>query len=201
MEEKNYKVYVHISPNNKYYVGITKQKINRRWRNGKGYRQNDYFNNAIEKYGWDNFQHEIVASGITREEANNFEKVLIKELNSMDREFGYNRTEGGDGQHGTKCPQWKKDKQSIEMSGKGNHMYGISLEGMNGEDNPMYGKPAYNRRKVQCINTGEIFDAVTHGANKYDTCRSSISKVCDGRQKYAGTLNGEPLYWRYIDGD
>ena len=39
-EKTNYKVYVHIAPNGKRYYGITKKKVERRWRNGKGYEGN-----------------------------------------------------------------------------------------------------------------------------------------------------------------
>jgi group I intron endonuclease len=197
-ELMNYKVYVHISPDVKYYVGITKQKPNRRWRKGKGYSHNDYFDNAITKHGWDNFQHEIIASGITLEEANNFEQILIKTLRSNEREFGYNLTDGGDGVLGTKCPEWKKEEQRKKMVGKGNHMYGISLEGMSGKDNPMYGVPSPNRKKVQCITTGEIFDTITSAGEYYDTHRSVIRKNIDGKKPYAGILNGEPLLWRDV---
>lgn len=106
-------VYIHISPSNKYYVGITSQKLSDRWRNGKGYKHNAYFTSAINKYGWDNFQHEVVASNLTENEAKNFEKILIKELKSNNKMYGYNLTAGGDG------------------------TVGISHYG---EDNPFYGK-------------------------------------------------------------
>ena len=38
------------------------------------------FWNAIEKYGWDNFDHEIIASNLTLKEANQFETLLITKL-------------------------------------------------------------------------------------------------------------------------
>lgn len=78
----NYCVYLHTSPTNKYYVGITKQNPLKRWANGRGYCKNKHFYNAILKYGWDNFKHEIIFSGITKEEAIQSEKQLIKALNS-----------------------------------------------------------------------------------------------------------------------
>lgn len=71
-------VYAHIAPNGKMYVGITKKKNpNERWRDGKGYEYQPHFYNAIQKYGWDNFQHEIVASGLTCDEAGKMEQILI----------------------------------------------------------------------------------------------------------------------------
>lgn len=47
----NYCVYLHTSPTNKYYVGITKQNPLKRWANGRGYCKNKHFYNAILKYG------------------------------------------------------------------------------------------------------------------------------------------------------
>lgn len=56
-----YTVYCHTNKlNNKRYVGITKQEPKVRWQNGYGYRGNEYFFRAIQKYGWDNFEHEIL---------------------------------------------------------------------------------------------------------------------------------------------
>lgn len=49
MEERIWKVYMHTSPSNKRYIGITKRKVNKRWQNGNGYKHNTYFTNAIKK--------------------------------------------------------------------------------------------------------------------------------------------------------
>lgn len=89
-------VYAHIAPNGKMYVGITSKTPEERWRNGTGYKRSHPIRRAIEKYGWENFQHEIVASGLTKEEAGHFEQLLIKKLNLMDKRYGYNQTSGGE---------------------------------------------------------------------------------------------------------
>lgn len=57
-----YCVYAHINKvNGKIYIGQTCRKPEYRWNDGKGYKECTYFYNAIEKYGWDNFDHEILA--------------------------------------------------------------------------------------------------------------------------------------------
>lgn len=90
-----WKVYKHTSPSGKIYIGITHQKPEHRWRNGKGYENNSHFWNAIQKYGWDNFTHEIIADGLTQIEAEEMEKRLVKELKSTDKKVGYNVALGG----------------------------------------------------------------------------------------------------------
>lgn len=92
----DYKVYIHTcTVNNKKYVGLTKQTINRRTGYGTGYTRNRVFGNAVNKYGWDNFVTEIVADHLSREEAAALEMKLIKELKTQDRRYGYNVDEGG----------------------------------------------------------------------------------------------------------
>lgn len=90
-----YSLYVHITPNNKFYIGITKQKPVKRWLNGKGYQRQSYFYNAILKYGWKNIQHIILYSNLTKEDAENKEILLIKLLKSNNRKYGYNIENGG----------------------------------------------------------------------------------------------------------
>lgn len=100
-DDVKWTVYVHIVPKSvsgydydKYYVGITSKAPCQRWKRGEGY-IGQVFHKSVEKYGWDNIEHEIVATNLTEEEALNFEKVLITKLQA--RKYGYNCTDGGDG--------------------------------------------------------------------------------------------------------
>lgn len=92
-------VYMHINKiNNKKYIGITSKKPEDRWGlDGSNYRS-QYFNRAIQKYGWDSFEHIILYKDLSEEEAKQLEIKLIEEYNTMDPNLGYNRTIGGDGQ-------------------------------------------------------------------------------------------------------
>ena len=91
-------VYKHTAPNGKIYIGITHRDPVRRWGNGgQGYKNNKHFWSAIQKYGWDNFSHEILIDGLTYPEACAKEIVLIKETNSYNSRFGYNIALGGQG--------------------------------------------------------------------------------------------------------
>lgn len=93
----NYTVYMHITPSNKYYVGITKQKLNSRWKNRLGYQSQFLFWRAIQKYGWDNIEHIIVAENLSHDDACKLEVSLIAKYQSNNPKYGYNRTSGGDG--------------------------------------------------------------------------------------------------------
>lgn len=92
---------MHTSPNNKRYIGITSYtNPKRRWKGGYGYHKNDYFYRAIQKYGWDNFKHEIIASNLSKEEACKMEIELIKKYKTRQPEFGYNYSKGGETSEG-----------------------------------------------------------------------------------------------------
>lgn len=95
MQDGNYSVYKHTGPTGRIYIGITKQNPRARWQNGKGYVANARFMNAINKYGWDSFKHEIVASGLSKCEAEETEIELIAFYDSANPEFGYNIALGG----------------------------------------------------------------------------------------------------------
>lgn len=107
--DKEFVVYCHTNNiNNKKYIGITCQSISQRFRNGKGYKSCPHFNNAIKLYGWDNFSHEILFSGLSQDEAKEKEIELIKKYKTRNPKYGYNMTPGGEGYCGKDNPWFGK---------------------------------------------------------------------------------------------
>ena len=112
----DYTVYVHTNKvNGMKYVGITHQDISVRWQaGGNGYRKQEHFWRAIKKYGWDNFDHEIVATGLSHDDACRLEVELIAKYQTCDNTKGYNKSIGGDsGARGV-----KKSERQLEASSK-----------------------------------------------------------------------------------
>lgn len=99
MEKKRWKVYVHINKENgKRYYGITsKANVNHRWESGSGYKENPHFWSAIQKYGWDGFEHVVLYDDLLELEAKDLERRLIADYGTQDPSRGYNMTSGGDG--------------------------------------------------------------------------------------------------------
>ena len=113
---KTYWVYKHTNKiNKKVYIGISCQRpYYKRWKNGKGYIHSIHFYSAIKKYGWDNFEHEILYDNVTKEFAQTKEKELIESYNSTNPMFGYNITHGGE------SSVWEPE-QIAKISGKNNY--------------------------------------------------------------------------------
>lgn len=100
--KKNYCVYVHTNKmNGKKYVGITSRKPEQRWDRGHGYFSNKHFYKAILKEGWnEGFEHEVLFTDLTKEEAEKYEKEYIAFYQSNNPKYGYNQTKGGLGYDG-----------------------------------------------------------------------------------------------------
>lgn len=95
MEERKYIVYIHKNKiNGKVYVGITHYtNPEKRW--GYGYHGNPYFQSAISKYGWNNFEHIILFKNINKELACREEQLLISRYKK--KGICYNIANGGEG--------------------------------------------------------------------------------------------------------
>lgn len=93
---ENYIVYCYTSPSNKKYIGQTNKDIKYRANHGKGYIGCPAFYCAIQKYGWDWFEHhcEILAKNLTKKEADELEQFYIKKFDSIKN--GYNIQSGGE---------------------------------------------------------------------------------------------------------
>lgn len=112
-------VYRHISPSGKVYVGITSKKPEHRWNNGKAYKQNRYFTNAINRYGWESFEHDVLFDGLQKDEACALEMELIKKYKSNDPSHGYNLSVGGESPaFGARWSKEQREKASKARRGK-----------------------------------------------------------------------------------
>lgn len=139
----SYIVYVHVNKaNGKVYVGQTRLKPNERWRNGKGYINNNHFYRSIQKYGWDNFEHKILYDNLTKEEANKIEMNLISFYDSTNCNKGYNQTIGGDGTNGYIYTD--EQRSAISERQKGRLLTDEWKENIGkavrGKNHPFYGK-------------------------------------------------------------
>ena len=168
---KKYIIYMHKNKiNNKVYIGQTCQTVQQRWRSkGQGYQTCTKFKNAIDKYGWDNFEHIIIEEVDTPEEADIKEKYWIDYYNSV--ENGYNLSYGGNKLHSFSEEHKKNLQHSI-----------INKIG----------------KKVVCINTKKIYETLSEaqqdtGANHIgDCCKRKI--LTSGKDK-----DGNGLIWRYLE--
>lgn len=87
----NYCVYMHKNKiNGKVYIGQTCQDPKDRWKNGFGYKTQEKFYKEIEKYGWNCFEHIILSSNLSSEEADRKEEEMISLYQSYLPDKGYN---------------------------------------------------------------------------------------------------------------
>lgn len=189
MNEKAYKVYVHVSPSNKRYVGITSQPVEKRWRNGQGYFRNPHFTKAINKYGWVNFQHIIVYEGLTKEQAEEIEKTLIAKYQADNKLYGYNIKSGGDsnGRHSEES----KLLMSINRKGKGRQNKSKETIAKIKANHKGGARP----RAVKCVETGRTYESINKAAEDVGLTKKMISCCCRKMPHY-NTAGG--FHWEFV---
>ena len=173
-----YTVYCHINKiNGKVYVGLTSQpRVQDRWgKDGKGYQKCSYFWKAIQKYGWNNFEHIILEYGLTKEEANEKEKYYVTLYKANNRNFGYNLREGG-------LDDYQPCKETLEKAAAATRLR----------------KGTYGR-KVKCLTTGDIFQSISEAERWSGSVK--VGECCRGQRNYAGShpQTGELLQWEYAE--
>ncbi|MBQ7540673.1 MAG: GIY-YIG nuclease family protein [Clostridia bacterium] len=201
-----YSVYKHTAPNGKVYIGITSQNVEKRFRNGHGYSGNVYFKNSIDKYGWDNFSHEILFHGLSADEAYQKERELIAYYRSNEREYGFNLTDGGESRfHPVESSiQKMRDAKKGMYVGEKNPHYGrpcsdeekrkisLALKGrFAGDKNHNYGKPISDAQKrlISLARTGKHYPKLSESVKKSPLCiavRENMKRPIDQYSK-----NGE----------
>lgn len=215
-EEKKWCVYMHTNKiNGKKYIGKTCQKPEYRWNNGDGYKGSPYFYRAILKYGWDNFEHDILVENLSAENACEAEKSLIEQYDTTNQQNGYNLTSGGDGRTDWVVPE--ETRQKISNSRKGIVFSQETLKKMSDArrgktlsdsakeklKNANLGKTrsVQTRKKmgeskvginnptsypIYCVELNEIFWGQKRAAELYGFCKESISACIRGVHNYAG---------------
>lgn len=191
MNEKKYTIYMHKNKsNNKVYIGQTSQDPKKRWDGGNGYKTSIRFYNAIQKYGWNNFEHIILFTNLSAEEANSKEKELIEFFNSTNDNFGYNIQNGG--KNFSHSEETKKriglanaksllgKKHSEEQNKKMSELF-------TGEGNPFYGKKHKDetKQRISEARKGKCCGKEHHMFGKHHT-EENKQKISQARQGKGG---------------
>lgn len=187
--ENNYYVYKHTSPNGKVYIGITGIKPERRWQNGYGYKRQKYFYHAIEKYGWDNFRHEILFGGLTKEEAEQKEIELIASYKSNKREYGYNVANGGLVNSGYSLSEETRTKISNAHKGKKLSEEQRKKMRVPHKLNDAKSKP------ILCVETNTIYKSSMDAQRITGIDNSKINAVCN-HKPHRKTAGG--FHWEFV---
>lgn len=207
MEERKYIVYIHKNKiNGKVYVGITHYtNPEKRW--SYGYKGNPYFQSAINKYNWNNFEHIILFRNISKELACREEQLLINRYKK--RGICYNIANGGEGSEAMseeireKLRKYKGPLASQYGRLKELLKYGFK----SGTSHPNYGKTLSQditekirislSKPVLMIdkNTNEIlkeFNSTTEAETFLNTKGHHVSCCCNHKRKTAYGYK-----WRY----
>lgn len=187
-----FSVYMHISPNGKRYIGITKQKPTKRWQNGGGYKNQPFMWKAIKKYSWNNIKHEILFTDLTKEEAEQKEIELIAKYKTTNSRYGYNVSNGGNCL-GTLSDVTKEKIRNANLgkskSEKTREKISVTLTGRKHTEEEKI-KISYslkeNRRhckKVINLNTGKVYQSLSDVAKELNIKNPThIIDVCRGKR-------------------
>lgn len=179
-----YTVYMHRhKKNGKVYIGCTKKSLKARFDNGNGYKKSTRFWDAIQKDGFDAFDHLVVESGLTKFEAYKLEETLIHFHDAMNPLCGYNLRSGG--QHNIPCKEVGRKISKAKMNHKVTEETRNKLR-------------QYGRKKVlQKTMSGDpvqVFDSLTDAAKAVGGYKSNIYAVCAGKKPSCRNYK-----WEYLE--
>lgn len=215
-----YCVYKHTAPNGKVYIGQTCQQPEQRWKNGKGYSNNEYFTRAIQKYGWDNFQHEVLYDNLTKAEADALEIELIAKYNSTDNKYGFNIENGGygKGKHSSETlkkmsvnrkgvaawnkniPMSEEQRKYLSKIRKGRKSSFRGKTHSEEAKKKIFESQIKNMKSVLCVETDTVYTSLKEAERETGVSSKHIGKVCSGKM-YNGKryLTAGGYHWKYCD--
>lgn len=195
--EKSWMVYVHRNiENGKQYVGVTSRSNPEiRWQKGRGYAENPHFYAAIQKYGWDGFEHIVLQTNLQEQEAKSMERELIAMWHTQDRKYGYNATSGGDG-----TPDFHPSEETRKKLSEARKKENLSEETLRRRSAGLRGR-AFSEEHKRKIGDGnskpiEMYDKESNFLRSFPSARmvedelhishSHVSQCCHGHRKTAG---------------
>lgn len=182
---KTYLLYCHQNQiNGKLYFGITSTSLYMRFRNGRGYKT-QMFGKAIKKYGWENFNHIIILENLTYEMACECEKYLISKYQTNNGQYGYNVSEGGEGNSSRPSEESNKKRSESEKGEKHWH-YGQKWDE---EIKQKMRKPHYSiRGNNNPAKRQEVKDKISSSLKQWHKDHPDIkfdtSHICTQQMKY-----------------
>lgn len=185
----NYKVYCLTNEiTGMKYIGVTKQKMCKRLKAGKGYKPTTKINLAIQEYGWENFNYEILYETGDKELAGLLERDYIKKYDTINN--GYNMQSGGFKNYiGVKMTEQQKKINKERQMGK---HYSPNTEFKKGVITP------YNlskRVKVYCVELDKTFDSISQAEQELNLYH--VWDCANGRRNKCGGY-----HWELVkDGD
>lgn len=120
MKDNNYWVYSHTTPDGFVYVGQSQfPTTNLRWVKSH-YRPNTTFGREVILWGWENIKHEVIATGLTHEEALRMEGELIEfcKLNGVSLNM---RSSGGKWLGTARFENYERNKDRILQRQRSRH--------------------------------------------------------------------------------
>lgn len=165
------------------YIGQS-NNIERRWRDhyNSPQKKNQYFSNAIHKYGKNAFEYYILYSinEYDIDLLNKMEQYYIWKYNTFKDKSHYNMTPGGNFN-----PMLLKE-HSLKVAGKNNPMYGCC-----GDKNPMYGRHHTNdAKKIMSDKKKGLYIGSKHPRSKYTLWDSSFVRFFSHKE-----YNNPPYKW------
>ena len=179
-----------------------------RWgQSGSHYKEGTAFGLAIQKYGWDNFEHLILEYNIPIDQLNEKETYYIQLYNSLVPN-GYNLVLSDNRNHRFEDKS-VKDKRSKIMKKRWENQAYKEKQSKDGKQrwknaseeqrkkqlaNLRPGRGVGCKKKVECIETHKVYESIAEASRQLKVDASSISKVCKGKHKTAGGF-----HWRFTE--
>lgn len=161
---------------------------------GRGYKTSPFIFNAINKYGWDSIQHEVLFTGLDQLNADIIEEDLIYYYRQIGK--SYNLANGGSVNRG-----WKMSEEACEFYNGNPGLISDAIRRnsltkgyywkFEDDNTPLIKKKNPFSKEVEQIdkNTLEVikvWDSLSEVERQLNIPTGNISSVCKGKRKTAG---------------